>query len=285
MTTPDIPDGAFLATDDPARAQGAVADFEEAARTKVPANPEIVSTFVELPCGLEVQDQTITTAVLRELNGWHEEELARAARSQNYYHYLSTLLECGVKQLGDETDAGKIKKLLKLLCAGDRDHLMIQIRRVTYGDDIDYKDLPCIFCAELLDITINLTDDIDVVKRSPAEMSFEVELSGNRTARARLANGADQDEIGKIKNATPAETNTVLVKNCVIEIKDNTTGRSKSMLAYPAMAREISMNDRRLLVKKIIDQPGPQYNKIKYTCPNCEREGTLALDVNALFLV
>lgn len=284
MTTPPELHGATLAADNPAAANAAVASFEASAQTPFPVAPEIVPDRVTLPMGFVAGDKIVRDVTLRELNGHHEEALARASKSRNYYHYLTTLLESGVKQIGDLSEADT-KKRLKSLCAGDRDFLVIAIRRVTYGDTVEIGRFPCPACEEELDIKVNLDSDIENIEKSAEDALFEVKLRNSKTARCRLPNGYDQEELGALKSPTVAESNTVLIKNCVSEIVDDKTGRAQSMMAFPSLARELGMQDRAAIIKEIMKQPGPQYNDVKYTCPGCETEGTLVVDVGALFLV
>jgi len=287
MTTPPELPGAVLATDDPARAASALAAFENASMTKFPDGPDIAPNFYELPCGLALPDGTVLdTAIVRELNGADEEELARATKSKNYSHFLQTLLEKGVTKLGEE----KITpKLLKDLSAGDRDFLVIAIRRATYGDTIEYEKLPCILCGEEADISVHLGDDIKVTKLDPAKLTFTVPLSNNRSATCRVPNGHDQEELGKLPpppTTTIPEYNSMMIKQCVIEITDLATGRARSMAVQPGLARELSMRDRKKIVDKLNNcQPGPQYNDVRYTCPSCDQEVTLSVNVGAMFLV
>lgn len=287
MTTPPELPGAILATDNPQAAASAVAAFENASMTKFPDGPDIVPNFYNLPCGLAFPDGVvIDTVTVRELNGNDEEELARATKSKNYSHFLETLLERGVVKLGDHDPS---PKLLKDLTAGDRDFLVIAIRRATYGDTLDYEKLPCLLCGEEADISVHLGDDIKNVKLDPAKTTFEMQLSGGRTARVRIPNGHDQEELGKLPpppQTTIPEYNSMMIKQCVIEITDLATGRSRSMAVQPGMARELSMRDRKKIVDKLNScQPGPQYNDVKYTCPSCDQEVTLSVNVGAMFLI
>src|SRR5580698_8724844 len=95
-------------------------------------------TLVHLPGGLVRGAQVIRAAEVRELTGEHEEALARAARAQpgSVVHFLNTLLECGVVRFGSE-DPSQTQAFLRDTLVGDRDQLLIGIRRATYGDDIE----------------------------------------------------------------------------------------------------------------------------------------------------
>lgn len=286
MTVPELP-GSTLAVEDPARAAAQVAAFENASLTKFPDAPDIVDNFYELPMGLALPDgEVIASATVRELNGEDEEELARATKSKNYGHFLDVLLERGVAKLGDAKPTGK---QLRDLTAGDRDFLVIAIRRATYGDTIDYAEVPCTNCGEPNDISVNLGEDIENVKIDPTKATFQVLLSNNRSALCRIPNGHDQEELGKLPpfpQTTTPEYNSVLIKQCVVEVTDLTTGRSQSMAAFPALSRKLSMKDRKKIVDKLNNsQPGPQYNDVKYTCPSCEQEVTISVNVGALFLL
>ena len=97
-------------------------------------DPEIPpNDLVDLPGGI-IRADVIRTAVVRELTGKDEEALARASQSLNPFHFVNTLLECGVVRFGQE-DESETRQLLKEALIGDRDALILGIRRATYGDN------------------------------------------------------------------------------------------------------------------------------------------------------
>src|ERR1700691_74906 len=151
-------------------------------------------TLVSLPGGLLAKDgEIISTAEVRELTGEDEEDLARAAQAKpgNIFHYMNTLLECGVKRFGTE-DPRRTKTLLKNALVGDRDALIMGIRRATYGEDVDIEQWTCPSCGQKSDLTIPL-EDVPVKEITREQLApFTVDLRNGRSAEVRLATGADQ---------------------------------------------------------------------------------------------
>ena len=261
-----------------------------AGRTKFPDAPAPESDMVHLPCGLRHGQDVLATARVKELDGTAEEALARAAVPDpatgqiNAFHYLNTLLEQGTAQIGD-AELEDTRKLLKQLLIGDRDAILIGIRVITFGPDVELLQWACPACGDLSDLTINLAKDVEVIKmQNPDESVFTVDLSRGKVAAVRLPNGEDQMAIGANTKATSAERSTIMLQRCVSTITDS-TGRIQSMAGFPSLAREMSIPDRRKVLKEISDrQPGPQFDAVKLVHEGCGKEVTVSLGIVDLFL-
>src|ERR1017187_2024595 len=113
-----------------------------------PERPTITpppSDLVTLPGGLWKNGKVVKQAVVRELTGEHEEQLSRASQSANPFHFVDTLLRCGVRTIGDYPE-DQTEALLKDLLVGDREHLILEIRRATYGDELEVDKWECPNC-------------------------------------------------------------------------------------------------------------------------------------------
>src|ERR1700740_2982069 len=178
-------------------------------------------THVELPGGVVRGDHYINSAEVRELTGEHEEVLARAiqAKTGNMFHFVNALLECGVVRLGQEEES-QTKKLLRSILVGDRDALIVGIRRATYGHDIDLKGWVCPSCGDASDLTVPLEDIPVRTLDNPEDSNFELELSKGRKAKIRLANGADQLAVFEQRNMVTAERDSLLLSRCLTALID-----------------------------------------------------------------
>jgi hypothetical protein len=278
------------AGEDVVAANAAGAAAMASAATKYPDAPAPVSDLVNLPGGLRVGQTTVTTAQVRELNGNAEEALARAGLPDprtgvvNAFHYLNTLLEQGTAKIGD-ADSEESRNLLKRLLVGDRDALLLGIRIFTYGKDLDIPQWECPACGDLSDLTIDLYTDVTTKKLvNPDEAVFEVKLNKGAVASVRLPNGEDQQAMSDNPKATQAERNTVTIQRCVSTIID-ATGLTHSMAGFPSLARDMSIPDRRKILKEIAErQPGPQFQTVKLTHAACGNEVSLSLGIGDLFL-
>ena len=288
MGTPstDIP-AAFLPASHPAAA-GAVAAAMAAGEDRLPDPPEFPCDLIPLPGGLILDEgldneRVVSTVRVRELNGEDEEALARALASGEPYHFLTTLLERGTVQVGDEPEAST-RALLGRLLIGDRDAVLIGIRVATYGNSIKVFNFRCPECGNISDIEFELDDDIEVRKLdNPHDNVFEVTLRNGSVAKVRLPDGNTQVALNEGK-PTQARRNTIIIQKCVESIT-TPDGRERRMIVSPRMALSLGMADRRTILSEITDrQPGPKYTDIKITDMDCGKEVSLAVDLGDLFL-
>lgn len=242
--------------------------------------------LVQLPGGLFHKNRLYQTAEVKELNGHDEEVLARASQAQvfNPYYFMDKILKCGVTQIGDASPADT-EKLLGELLIGDREMLILEIRRATYGDNLELPGWQCPSCSNSADLEMQL-DDIPISKVTDIqdELEFDVKLKKGATAHVKLANGNDLLAIYEKQELTTAQRETILLSRCVDYITD-ASGFESYMAARPSMALEMSMPDRHAILKELDErQPGPKYNKIDFTCETCGKETQLRVELNHLFL-
>ena len=268
--------------DDPDRANQEIKNVLEDTKR---SDPVLIETppddLVTLPGGLVRKDKVIKSAVVKELNGEDEEALARASQSMNPFHFLDRLLKCGVVSIGDEKD---VEGSLKDLLIGDREALILGIRKATYGEDIEVSEWKCPVCGVKSTLTMQLSD-IPVKKMSNPleEIRFDVSLRKGNSAEVRLATGEDQLAIFENNDITQAQRETLLLTRCVVTVTDK--NGMHSMQGYPSLAREMSVPDRHKILNELRDrQPGPKYDKVKYKCESCGEDTLVAVGLGDLFL-
>ena len=253
----------------------------------MPAAEPPPDTLVRLPGGLVRGDQVITQAEVRELTGEHEEALARAIRAQpgHTLHFVNTLLDCGVVRFGTE-DPVLTRQLLKDTLVGDRDALMMGIRRATYGDDIEITGWKCPECDNSTDLMVPATDiPVRELTQPAKEITFEVPLRRGRVAEVRLANGADQTAVFDDDKLTAAERDSILLQRCLLAIRDaNGTRHITAGPAGGSIARGLSLPDRHAILREMVKrQPGPQFQELTLTHVDCGNEVPLLLGMADLF--
>ena len=242
---------------------------------------------VTLPAGFRrvksgsegTQFEEVRRAWVRELNGEDEERIARAKLRNDGVSFLSAIMEAGVERLGDVPPT---REDINGLVLGDRDFLLLEIARATYGDELTFEQFQCPHCGEKFDVTISLADDIPVVRLDRTEdATFEVRLKKDRVAVVSLPTGEIGDDM--LKADTPAEANTVLITHCVQEIRGP---KGTVQIAGDAgEARRLGVTDRQTLVEAMGERmPGPRYNEVKFQHePGCGQEVRLALTLGDLF--
>lgn len=274
--------------EDPLVAEKVNADIQsvlsDAAKVEIPVIPLPPDDMVDLPGGLIYKNQLITTAQVRELNGRDEEALARASQSGNPFHFIDRMLRCGVVRIGDRPES-ETDSLLGKMLIGDREALILGIRKATYGEDIEIPDWKCPSCTSEATLTMQLSDiPVETLANPEEEIEFDVPLKNGASAHCRLASGEDQLAIYDKQDLTQAQRETILISRCVEYLEDG-SGFVSYMQSKPSMALELSMPDRHAIVNAVNDrQPGPKYNQIKYKCEACGEESMIMVNIGHLFL-
>lgn len=225
------------------------------------ANPS--DGFVTLPGGLEVGGKLVTEVEIQELTGRHEEKISRARTSSDPGKLVSTILECGLVEVGGSTDFD-----VDDLLTGDRDFLLLQIRKATYGHEIDFGVRTCPECRQEFNAVADLDEVPIKILGKKDDREFEVPLRKGGSAIVRLANGADQRAYLDDPELTVAERNTILLSRVVSFIK-HPNGNLEDVVASPRLVRDLGIVDRRNIIEEIAERaPGPRYDEfgIEHGC-------------------
>jgi hypothetical protein len=218
------------------------------------------------------------TVEVRELTGADEEALARVHGF--FSRWISTLLELTIEKIDDKpADSDAIGGLL----VGDRDFLLMAIRKVTWGPEIELSDLQCTNCGESFDAIVH-TDDIPVRTMStPGGANFTVALRNGRTAAVRLPNGRDQAVYLEKEDMSNAQRNTLLLQRCVDSITD-ADGMEMPVAGFPSMVRDMSLPDRMRVIREVNDRmPGARYNEVPVKHDDCGETTVVGIGPVALF--
>lgn len=261
-----------IITDDELIKQFAEKAMEEPAKvikTRAPSESE-----VKLPGGFINEDGIlITTAEVRELTGSDEEAVAKAGSSGKAF---TVLLSRGLVKLGEEpASANDLDSLL----SGDRDAILLGIRRVTFGSTIDLK-VKCFKCEEEQDTVIDLEKDVPTVEldNRVEDRTWNVETKQG-TITVSLPNGLTQKRLMEYFDKTSAELNTVLLSGCIASING-----IPSLGASTALS--LGMADRTKIIEEILKRnPGPRLGEVKKPCKACGEPIDLPLSLLDLFRV
>lgn len=204
-----------------------------------------------------------STAELRALSGREEEWLARHRDAPSAIAVTRLLDACLVGLDGAETTGDVARRLL----VGDRDYLILALRRMTLGDGFQGV-VACPRCAAKIDISFDAAD-VPVESRPQTVASHTLPLEAGespRTIRFRLPTGADQEAVlGLEPMATAVDA---LLERCIVEDGGTTLA-----------------TDEREAVVEAMDRLAPQVDvELDLTCPECEHAFMLPFDVTAFFL-
>lgn len=239
------------------------------------AKPVAVTTppnlSVELPGGLYDPFEGVTReAEIRELTGADEEAIAGIADAGKA---LITILERATVKIGDDPAD---KETLDALLAGDREMILLAIRKATFGDTVEVGPGFCPSCQAEQTFTIDLNKDVEVKKLKEEDRNFTVDCKVGKVS-VTLPNGYVQKSIVTSTNKNSAELDTLLLKGCVLSINDGPTVTVNHI-------KNLSLKDRRDIITEITNRnPGPQLSEIKKPCVSCGVEVPLPLTLADLF--
>lgn len=235
--------------------------------------PSLPDTNIDLPGGFydPMEDQMVTTAEVRELTGADEEAIVKITEPGKA---LMTILEKATVTIGGKPAD---KETLNMLLAGDREALLLGIRRVTFGNEIELEAV-CDRCPELQTFKIDLTKDVKVKSLDDrlADRRFVLDLKVGKV-KVALPTGDTQLKLINASNKNTAELDTLLLSDCVQEIND-------VPVLGQAQIRNLGIKDRRTLLEEIANRnPGPLLSEVKKACGTCGQEVELPLTLADLF--
>lgn len=258
-------------TKDPKAVSAAIDELTKEApveiKTVAPSSNE-----VSLPGGYKTQEGAlIKYAEVRELNGADEEAIAK---SGSLARTLNTILQRGLVSIGgQDVDKSAFDDLL----AGDRDAIMLAIRKVTFGSVVDYN-LVCKKCGENSIVQIDLDKDVPVHELSnPIEDRLRTVELRNGIGVVMMPDGRTQTALMENASKTAAELNTLILEHCLIGIN------GKGSLGTPTVLK-LGIADRETLVEEVLtDNPGPRLQEVTKTCEACGESNETPISLVALF--
>jgi hypothetical protein len=249
-------------------ADEAVKEAAPAVTTTAPS-----STEVTLPGGfITAEGALVKYAEVRELNGADEEVIAKAG---NTGKALVAMLQRGLVSIGMEKAT---KDDLDNLLSGDRDAILVAIRRVTFGDTIDYG-FNCPSCNTELAVSVDLNEDVPSVDlEDPIEdRRFTYTSKKHGEILVSLPTGLTQKKLLENMDKTRPEMNTIVLASCVMSIGGSPSSGASSVL-------KLGMLDRENLIEEIIKRnPGPRLSEVKTTCEACGEVIPMPLSLADLF--
>jgi hypothetical protein len=204
------------------------------------------------------------TIAIQPMTG-HEEDWLATSRGVPSAIVATHLIDACVTQLDGQAPPDN---LARRLLSGDRDFLILQIRRLALGDDVRAV-ANCPQCAKSMDVGFNANEIlVEGQPEDTASYSIELEARDNIAARRiqfRLPVGADQEAVARMEIDEAA---ACLFARCLL--KDG---------GHPLTAEE---EER---VCEAMERAAPAINlELDLICPECEHAFLLPFDTTAFFL-
>ncbi len=232
-------------------------------------------TSASLPGGYWHEGKCYREATLRPLTGADESFLVEENRSLPSAQRVTALLSRCLQSLGPlrrVTGAA-----VRSLTVGDRDALILQLRRLAFGNRLDCL-LSCCACGERLDLELTV-DELLLPPIPDRQEWYETTLQTQEDfcrVRFRLPTGADQEAAAELATRDASAAEALLLQRCVAEVKKS-DGQSKPFEAWPDTVR--------LEIPLQMAQLDPQAElEFRLHCPACRQSFSTLLDP-AAFLI
>jgi hypothetical protein len=204
------------------------------------------------------------TAVLRPLTGYEEEWLARHHDVPNAIR-TTRLLDACVLSLDDEEPP---RDMARRMLVGDRDYLVLQLRRLTLGDRV-LAVVDCPACGSQMDIDFDAAA-IPIEGGTLDTHTHEIELPAQaghptRVVRFRLPSGDDQEAVLGLDVETAADK---LLERCLLS-------GTPVLLALEQKACVITAMEERASRVEL---------ELELSCPECTHAFVMPFDTTAFFL-
>jgi len=234
----------------------------------------IDAVAVTLPGGIFWEGELRRDATLRQVTGADEDFLNEACRSMSPAARTTALLARCLRSLGP--CAPVTSQAVRSLAAGDREALLLHLRRLTLGDQITCAlTCPRADCAERMDLEIAVSDLL--LEPYPSwDARHEVLLDGtdqSSRVRFRLANGADQEAVAALARQDEDAAAALLLDRCI----EGVAGE-----AEPA-AKMLAPTDRETLSRLMAELDPQAEVRLELTCPACGVRFTALLDTASYF--
>ena len=239
----------------------------------------------ELLAGYKDKDGIVhTDFALREMTGKDEEAIHSKSDRNNGSRVASTLLARCVTRLGSLTpkSVGKEKweNIIKSLYVGDQDYMLMQLRKISMGDEIKVNHVcPNPECKAKLD-TIVSVDELEIIPFS-GNTSFPFELpKGYKDRKGEIhkegtittPTGLDREVLTPLARTNLAKAETAMLTR-LCRFNDGTPIDEDAM-------RSLSMKDRDYLQRTLKENYFGYNLDLEIVCDSCGEVFTGSLNAS-----
>lgn len=221
---------------------------------------------------------------VREMNGKDEEAIRKADVKSNGAKVITTLLSRCITRLGTMTrkSVGSEKwfEIIKNLYTGDQDYVMIQIRKVSLGEELEVNHkCPDKDCKADLTTFLDI-DELEVIPfKGEREIEFELP-KGYKDKKGvvhteglmRLPKGIDREILMPLAKQNLAKANTTMLTR-LCKFNDG-------LIVTEDVMSELTIRDRDYLQKLLQEHFFGVKLEVDVTCTSCGLEFTGSLNAS-----
>jgi hypothetical protein len=240
----------------------------------------------ELPIGYVDEDGRVhRTATLRKMTGRDEALMADRHNRTNGARMITELIGACLLQLGTLERPGA--KVAQVLYSADRHFLLLKLREVTFGPDME-ASYSCPTCREATSVIEDLAG-LEVVRVDgdavPADIVVHLEdgyqdRNGQwyDTVVFRYATGADEEKVAGLIRDNPSNGKNALMARCLRSIGDMPRQRMEAL--GTAIFADLTLSDR-ALIDHALNTGGPGIRMRRdVQCTGCGRTYPASLDLS-----
>jgi hypothetical protein len=223
---------------------------------------------INLPCGVPVGEQWCRSASVRPVTGRIEEFLLQEGRLLPAAMRITHLLTRCLERLGPVAPVPA--DFVRQLSVGDRDALLLHLRRLTFGERLSCL-LACPLCGKKMDLDLQI-EELLLPAYSLGQRLHRADLSdGDHTYQVvfRLPNGEDQESVAHTAAKSVDSAAEELLRRCIESITnehgENTSDLSKSVLSQ--------LSDKMAALDPQADV------SLSLTCPECQAGFVVPFDI------
>ncbi len=231
------------------------------------------AVVIQLPHGFWEGGLRHVEAMVRPLNGYDEEFLFEEAASYTPVRRATAILSRCTLRLGPVSPVSETH--VAHLSAGDREALLLHLRRLTFGDRMQATvSCPRVGCDQRLDLEVRVGDLLAPVSREAAE-SYETQVAGGSgiyRMRFRLPTGADQEAAVEAAGQGVEAGVRTLVERCVLAAEASAGAVAARELPAPVLSG----------LSEAMARLDPQAEvELAVRCPSCGAQFQTLLDAAA----
>jgi hypothetical protein len=194
---------------------------EKAGVSVDPAEAAAPGVVVQLPAGIVKDGKVYRDAEVVPMTGLTRKAIAREDVRASPHKITSVMILQCLRRIGPVTSING--KVLDEMLVGDRDFLMLEIRRVSMGSDIN-ATVECEKCKNKIDVQFSI-DELEVTKIKEGDYEMKdgvrvfriVNTDPRLDILCRFPNGADQQIMAPLLTKNPVEAMFKLYSCCVLE--------------------------------------------------------------------
>lgn len=228
----------------------------------------------ELPYGIKDEMGVLHKEIeLIEMNGLVDETIAKPEIRSNLGKIVGAVISVCLRRVGSFTPQklGRTKweKLIQEMYMGDRDFIMLKLREITYGDDLE-MDLQCPHCQEKFRHIVEIANDIEIKSPlgEPDSIPFELPKGVKNSegvtvtnGRFKLPTGFDQEQMDSLLRKNPGQANTTLLTRSIRELGD--------IDVNSVLVRSMNKRDRDYLIQHLAENMFGPKMVLDINCPSC----------------